>query len=69
MIAGYTAAPCKLGINLKPKNGCCSPKTAHPAKITAAFEFLVLNLTVPGLSAKNFKILRAFAYLPLYNAP
>jgi hypothetical protein len=33
---------------------------AQLAKITAAFEFLVLTLTVPGLRAKNFKILCAF---------
>jgi hypothetical protein len=29
----------------------------HLAKITAAFEFPVLTLTVPGLRAENFKIL------------
>jgi hypothetical protein len=33
---------------------------AHLAKITAAFEFSVLNLTVPGFRAENIKILRAF---------
>jgi hypothetical protein len=41
---------------------------AHPVKITATFEFPVLNLTVPGLCAENFKILRAFTSLPRYNA-
>jgi hypothetical protein len=35
---------------------------AQLREITLAFEFLVLTLTVPGLRAKNFKILRAFAY-------
>jgi hypothetical protein len=38
---------------------------AHLAKITAAFEFSVLTLTVPWLRANNFKILRAFAH-PLH---
>jgi hypothetical protein len=32
----------------------------HLAKITAAFEFSVLTLTVPGLRAENFKILKCF---------
>jgi hypothetical protein len=42
---------------------------AHPAKITAAFEFSVLTLTVPGLCAKSFKILRAVGYLRRCHAP
>jgi hypothetical protein len=29
------------------------PKTAHLTKITAAFEFSVLTLTVPGLRAET----------------
>jgi hypothetical protein len=32
----------------------------HLHEITLAFEFLVLTLTVPGLRAKNFKILKCF---------
>jgi hypothetical protein len=35
-------------------------KTAHLLKITLAFEFSVLTLTVPGLRAENFKILFTF---------
>jgi hypothetical protein len=42
---------------------------AHLVKITAAFEFSVLTLTVPGLRAKNLKILRAFAYLHHFHSP
>jgi hypothetical protein len=38
-------------------------KTAHLLKITLAFEFSVLTLTVPGLSAENFIILCAFWHL------
>ncbi|MFO0417731.1 MAG: hypothetical protein ACK5Y6_10610 [Pseudomonadota bacterium] len=34
---------------------------AHPDKITAAFEFPALTLTVPGLRAKNFKIVCALS--------
>jgi hypothetical protein len=30
---------------------------AHLAKITAAFEFSVLTLTVPGFRAENIKVL------------
>jgi hypothetical protein len=41
------------------KTAVAGPKMAHLAKITAAFEFSVLTLTVPGLRAKNFKILCA----------
>jgi hypothetical protein len=44
-------------------------KMAHQREITLAFEFLVLTLTVPGLRAKNFKILRAFAYQHHFHAP
>jgi len=42
---------------------------AHLAKITAAFEFSVLTLTVPGLCAKNFKILCAFKQLHNFGPP
>jgi hypothetical protein len=35
----------------------------HLSKITAAFEFLVLALTVPGLRAENIKILCTFDQL------
>jgi hypothetical protein len=42
---------------------------AHLREITLAFEFLVLTLTVPWLRAKNFKILRAFAYLHHFHSP
>jgi hypothetical protein len=34
-------------------------RMAHLAKITAAFEFPVLTLTVPGFRAENIKILCA----------
>jgi hypothetical protein len=43
------------------KTAVAGPKMAHLSKITLAFEFLVLTLTVPGLRAKNFKILRCFS--------
>jgi hypothetical protein len=39
------------------------------AKITAAFEFSVLTLTVPGLRAENFKILCAFNQLHHFGPP
>jgi hypothetical protein len=42
---------------------------AHLAKITAAFEFSVLTLTVPGLRAENFKILCAFNQLRHFGPP
>jgi hypothetical protein len=41
----------------------------HLHEITLAFEFSVLTLTVPGLRAENFKILRAFAYLHHFHSP
>jgi hypothetical protein len=50
------------------KTAVAGPKMAHLAKITAAFEFSVLTLTVPGLRAKNCKILRAFAYLHHFHS-
>jgi hypothetical protein len=48
-------------------------RMAHLAKITAAlitaaFEFSVLTLTVPGLRAENIKILCAFNQLH-HSAP
>jgi hypothetical protein len=43
-----------------PKNAVAGPKIAHLVKITLAFEFSVLTLTVPGLRAENFKILKCF---------
>jgi hypothetical protein len=36
---------------------------AHLAKITAAFEFSVRTLTVPGFRPENIKILCAFNQL------
>jgi hypothetical protein len=42
---------------------------AHLAKITAALEFSVLTLTVPGLRAENIKILCAFNQLPHAASP
>jgi hypothetical protein len=51
------------------KTALAGPKMAHLSKITLAFEFSVLPLTVPGLRAKNFKILRAFAYLRHFHSP
>ena len=56
-----------VDINLK--TAVAGLKMAHLHKITLAFEFLVLTLTVPGLRAKNFKILRAFAYLRHFHSP
>jgi hypothetical protein len=44
-------------------------KTAHLHKITAAFEFSVLILTVLGLRAANFKILCAFNQLHHLGPP
>jgi len=41
----------------------------HLAKNTSAFEFSVLTLTVPGLRAKNFKILCAFNQLHHFGPP
>jgi hypothetical protein len=41
----------------------------HLHEITLAFEFSVLTLTVPGLRSENFKILRAFEYLPHFHSP
>jgi hypothetical protein len=43
-------------------------RMARLAKITAAFEFSVLTLTVPGFRAENIKILCAFNQL-LHSAP
>jgi hypothetical protein len=42
---------------------------AHPAKITAAFEFPVLIPTVPGFRAGNIKILSAFNQLRRFDRP
>jgi len=49
------------------KTVVAGPKMAHLAKIT--FEFPVLTLTVPGLRAKNFKILCAFNQLHHFGPP
>jgi hypothetical protein len=54
-------------INLK--TAVAGPKIAHPVKITLAFEFSVLTLTVPGLRAENFKILCAFNQLCHFGPP
>jgi hypothetical protein len=43
-------------------------RMAHLAKITAAFEFSVLTLTVPGFRAENIKVLCAFNQLH-HSAP
>jgi hypothetical protein len=51
------------------KTAVAGLKMAHLREITLAFEFSVLTLTVPGLRAKNFKILRAFAYLHHFHSP
>jgi HSP20 family molecular chaperone IbpA len=51
------------------KTAVAGPKTAHPDKITAAFEFSVLTLTVPGLRAENIKILCAFNQLYHFGPP
>jgi hypothetical protein len=42
------------------KTAVAGLKMAHLREITLALEFLVLTLTVPGLRAKNFKILKCF---------
>jgi hypothetical protein len=55
--------------SLNLKTAVAGLKIAHLREITLAFEFLVLTLTVPGLRAKNFKILRAFAYQHHFHAP
>jgi hypothetical protein len=47
------------------KTAVAGLKMAHLREITLAFEFSVLTLTVPGLRAKNFKILECF----LVSAP
>jgi hypothetical protein len=54
-------------INLK--TAVAGPKMPHLAKNTSAFEFSVLTLTVPGLRAKNFKILCAFNQLHHFGPP
>jgi hypothetical protein len=54
-------------VNLK--TAVAGPKMAHLVKITAAFEFSVLTLTVPGLRAENFKILCAFNQLHHFGPP
>ena len=54
-------------INLK--TAVAGLKMAQLREITLAFEFSVLTLTVPGLRAENFKILRAFAYLRHFHSP
>jgi hypothetical protein len=51
------------------KTAVAGLKMPHLHEITLAFEFLVLTLTVPGLRAKNFKILRAFSYLHHFHSP
>jgi hypothetical protein len=51
------------------KTAVADPKTAHPAKITAAFEFPVLSLTVPGFRVENIKILCAFNQLHHFGPP
>jgi hypothetical protein len=51
------------------KTAVAGPKTAHPAKITSAFEFPVLTLTVPGFRAENIKILCAFNQLHHFGPP
>jgi hypothetical protein len=52
-----------------PKAAVAGLKMPHPQEITLAFEFSVLTLTVPRLRAKNFRILRAFAYLRHFHSP
>ena len=65
-----------LGEPILEREWCLNLKTAvaglkmpHLHEITLAFEFSVLTLTVPGLRAENFKILRAFAYLHHFYSP
>jgi hypothetical protein len=66
-----TALLSALGISgfMNLKTAVAGPKMAHLAKTTAAFEFSVLTLTVPGLRAKNFKILCAFNQLHHFGTP
>jgi hypothetical protein len=59
----------RIKIKLNLKTAVAGLKMPHLHEITLAFEFLVLTLTVPGLRAKNFKILRAFAYLRHFHSP
>jgi hypothetical protein len=61
--------PPASGAYLNLKTAVAGPKMAHLAKITAAFEFSVLTLTVPGLRAENFKILCAFNQLRHFGPP
>jgi hypothetical protein len=52
------------------KTAVAGPKMAHLAKFTAAFEFSVLTLTVPGLRAKiskTFVLLTSCTILVLLN--
>jgi TctA family transporter len=63
----YEAKNVQKLLNLK--TAVAGPKTAHPAKITAAFEFPVLTLTVPGFRAENIKILCAFNQLHHFGPP
>jgi hypothetical protein len=47
------------GCSFNLKTAAAGLKIGHLREITFAFEFSVLTLTVPGLRAKNFKILCA----------
>jgi hypothetical protein len=51
------------------KTAVAGLKMAHLHEITLAFEFSVLTLTVPGLRAKNIKILCAFNQLRHFGPP
>jgi hypothetical protein len=66
---GAGVASCKRVKGIILKTAVAGPKTAHPAKITAAFEFPVLTLTVPGFRAENIKILCAFNQLHPFSPP
>jgi hypothetical protein len=48
-----SVSPTQRNLNLK--RAVAGLKTAHLLKITLAFEFSVLTLTVPGLRSEKFK--------------
>jgi hypothetical protein len=58
----------KFEASMNLKRAVAGFRMAHLAKITAAFEFSVLTLTVPGFRAENIKVLCAFNQLH-HSAP
>jgi hypothetical protein len=51
------------------KTAVARPKMAHPDKITTAFEFPALSLTVPEFCAENITVLCTFNQLYHFGPP